>query len=41
MDRDSNFDFNDILLEKILYKEKDQNISIYDISCKISINAKP
>ena len=41
MDRDSNFDFNDILLEKTLYKEKDQNISIYDISCKISINAKP
>ena len=41
MDRDSNFDFNDILLEKTLYKEKDENISIYDISCKISINAKP
>ena len=41
MDRDSNFDFNDILLDEKLYKEKDENISIYDTSYKVSTNTKP
>ena len=40
-DRDSDFDFNDILLNEKLYKEKDKNILIYDISYKSSRNAKP
>ena len=41
MDRDSNFDFNDILSNKKLYKEIHENILIYDISCKTPANAKP
>ena len=41
MDRDSGFDFNDILLDEKLYKEKDENILIYDILYKTSTNAKP
>ena len=41
MDRDSDFDFKDILLDKKLYKEKDENVLIYDVSCKTSTNAKP
>ena len=40
IDRDSDFNFN-ILLDKKLYKEKDENILIYDISYKTSTNAKP
>ena len=31
MDRDSDFDFNDVLLNQKLCKEKDENILIYDI----------
>ena len=34
-------DFSDILLDKKLYKEKYENILIYDISCKPSTCAKP
>ena len=30
-DMDSDFEVNDILLDKKLYKEKDKNILIYDI----------
>ena len=41
MDRDSDFDFDDILLDEKLYKEKNENILIYDISYKASTNAKP
>ena len=41
MDRDSDFDFDDILLDEKLYKEKNENILIYDISYKASVNAKP
>ena len=40
MDRDSDFDFNGILLHERLYKEKDQNILIYDISYKTSMYGK-
>ena len=32
MDRDNDFDFNDILLDEKLYKEKDENILFYGIS---------
>ena len=32
MDTDSDFDFNDILLDEKLYKEKNENILIYNIS---------
>ena len=32
MDRDSDFDFSDILLGEKLYKQKYENILIYDIS---------
>ena len=39
MNRDSDFDFNDVLLNEKLYKEQDENISIYDISCKTSTSA--
>ena len=31
-DRDRDFDFSDILLDEKLYKEKYENILIYDIS---------
>ena len=41
LDRDSDFDFNDILLDEKLYKEKDENVLIHDISHKTSTNAKP
>ena len=41
MDRDSDFDFNDILLDEKLYKEKYKNVSIYDISYKTSMGVKP
>ena len=41
MDRDSDFDFKDILLCKKLCKEKDENSLIYDISYKTSTGAKP
>ena len=40
IDRDSYFDFNDLLLDEILYKEKDKNILIHEISYKTSRNAK-
>ena len=40
MDRDSDFDFKNLLDEK-LYKEKYENILIYYISYKTSTNAKP
>ena len=39
-ERDRTFDFNDILLDNKLYKEKDENILIYDILYKILMNAK-
>ena len=38
-DRDLNF--SDILLEKNIYKENYENISIYDISYKTSTDEKP
>ena len=41
MDRDSDFEFNDILLEEKSNKENYENILIYDISYKTSTNAKP
>ena len=41
MDRDRDFDFSDILLDKKLYKEKHENILIYNISYKTSTGAKP
>ena len=41
MDRDSDFDFNDILLREKLCKENDENILIYDISYETSTGAKP
>ena len=41
MNRDSDFDFDDVLLDEKLYKEKYENILIYDISYKTSTNAKP
>ena len=41
MDRDSGFNFNDILLDEKIYKEKYENILIYYISYKTSMGAKP
>ena len=41
MDRDSDFDFNDTLLDKKLQKEKYGNILIYNISQETSMHAKP
>ena len=41
MDRDNDFDFNDILLDEKLYKEKDENILFYGISQKTLTNEKP
>ena len=41
MDKDSDFDFSDALLDDKLYKEKYENVLIYDISCKTSTVAKP
>ena len=41
MDRDSNFDFSDILSNKKLHKEIHENILIYEISYKTPVNAKP
>ena len=38
---DRDIDFSDILLDKKLYKEKYENILIYDISYKTSRGAKP
>ena len=38
-DRDINF--SDILLDEKLYKEKCENILIYNISCNTSMVAKP
>ena len=38
---DRDIDFSDILLDEKLYKEKYENILIYDISCKTSTCAKP
>ena len=40
-DIDIDTDFSDILLDKKLYKEKNENILIYDISCKTSTGEKP
>ena len=40
-DRDIDIDFSGILLDEKLYKEKYQNILIYDISCKTSMGTKP
>ena len=40
-DIDIDTDFSDILLDKKLYKEKNKNILIYDISYKTSTGAKP
>ena len=40
MDGDRNFDFSGILLDQKLYKEKHENILIYDISYKTSTGAK-
>ena len=30
-----------LILEEQIYKEKNANILVYDISCKFSVNAKP
>ena len=38
---DRDIDFNDILLDEILYEEKYKNVLIYDISYKTSTVAKP
>ena len=38
---DRDIDFNDILLDEILYEEKYKNVLIYDISYKTSAGAKP
>ena len=40
-DRDINIDFSGILLDEKLYKEKYENILIYNISYKTSTGAKP
>ena len=40
-DIDINTDFSGILLEEKLYKEKNENILIYEISYKTSTGAKP
>ena len=40
-DIDIDTDFSGILLDKILYKEKNENILIYVISYKASTGAKP
>ena len=40
-DIDIDTDFSGILLDKKLYKEKNENILIYDISCKTSTGEKP
>ena len=39
-DIDTDTDFSGVLLEKELYKEKNENILIYDISYKTSTVAK-
>ena len=39
--RDRDIDFSDILLDEKLYKEKYENILIYDISYKTSTVVKP
>ena len=39
--RDTAIDFNRISLDENLYKEKCENILIYDISYKVSTGAKP
>ena len=40
-DIDIDTDFSGILLDEKLYKEKNENIIIYHISCKISTGSKP
>ena len=40
-DIDIDTDFSGILLDKKLYKEKHENISIHDISYRTSTGAKP
>ena len=40
-DRDVDIDFSDVLLDEKLYKEKYENIFIYDISYKTSTGTKP
>ena len=40
-DKDIDTNSSGILLDEKLYKEKHENISIYDISYKISTDAKP
>ena len=39
--RDIDIEFSDILLDEKLYKEKYENILVYDISYKTSTGAKP
>ena len=38
---DRDIEFSDILLDEKLYKEKRENVLIYDISYKTSTGAKP
>ena len=40
-DIDIDTDFSGILLDEKLYKEKNENIIIYHISCKTSTGSKP
>ena len=40
-DTDIDTDFSAVLLDENLYKEKNENIFIYDISYKTSTGAKP
>ena len=40
IDRDSDFDFSDFLLEEKPYRENYKNILIYEISYKTSRNTK-